>query len=97
MLAAVLVLFLCCLNPAAAGQLLVIPMEGSRWLCMKEALAELSQRGHEIVVIAPGSKMLIDFLSICELKMYPGAVEKGRACNNFYTHVAETVLARNLS
>ncbi|NXX42846.1 UD11 glucuronosyltransferase, partial [Tricholaema leucomelas] len=62
--------------PAAAGQLLVIPMEGSHWLSMKEVLARLSKRGHEIVVIAPGSKMLIDFLSIYELKMYPVLLRK---------------------
>ncbi|NXY87266.1 UD11 glucuronosyltransferase, partial [Alcedo cyanopectus] len=68
---AVLLPFLCCLGPAAAGKLLVIPMEGSHWLSMKKVLAELSKRGHEIVVIAPDSKMLIDSSRMYELKTYP--------------------------
>ncbi|NXR13135.1 UD11 glucuronosyltransferase, partial [Semnornis frantzii] len=75
--AAVLLLFLYCLNPAAAGKLLVIPMEGSHWLSMKEVLAELSKRGHEIVVIAPESKMLIDSSNIYELKTYPVPLKEG--------------------
>ncbi|NXV88363.1 UD11 glucuronosyltransferase, partial [Calonectris borealis] len=57
-------------SPAAAGKLLVIPVEGSHWLSMKEVLAELSKRGHEIVVIASDSKMLIDSSGIYELKTY---------------------------
>ncbi|NWZ58754.1 UD11 glucuronosyltransferase, partial [Haliaeetus albicilla] len=73
---AVLLPFLCCLSLATTGKLLVIPMEGSHWLSMKEVLAELSKRGHEIVVIAPDSKMLIDSSEIYELKMYPVPFKK---------------------
>ncbi|NXS51026.1 UD11 glucuronosyltransferase, partial [Balaeniceps rex] len=76
MLVALLLPFLCCLSPAAAGKLLVIPMEGSHWLSMKEVLAELSKRGREIVVIAPHSKMLIDSSGIYELKTYPVPFKK---------------------
>lgn len=71
MLVAVLLLFLCCLSPAAAGKLLVIPVEGSHWLSMKEVLAELNKKGHEIVVIAPESKMLIESSGMYEMKSYP--------------------------
>ncbi|NXV41909.1 UD11 glucuronosyltransferase, partial [Uria aalge] len=63
-------------SPAAAGKLLVIPMEGSHWLSMKEVLVELSERGHEIVVIAPDSKMLIDSAGTYELKTYPVPFKK---------------------
>ncbi|NXX55306.1 UD11 glucuronosyltransferase, partial [Scopus umbretta] len=63
-------------SPATAGKMLVIPMEGSHWLSMKEVLAELSTRGHEIVVIAPDSKMLIDSLGIDKLKTYPVPFKK---------------------
>lgn len=76
MLVAVLLPFLCCLSPATAGKLLVIPMEGSHWLSMKEVLAELSKRGHEVVVIAPDSKTLIDSSGIYELKTYPVPFKK---------------------
>ncbi|NWI63670.1 UD11 glucuronosyltransferase, partial [Todus mexicanus] len=73
---AVLLPFLCCLGPAAAGKLLVIPVEGSHWLSMKEVLGELSKRGHEIVVIAPDSKLLIDSSTAYELKTYPVPFKK---------------------
>ncbi|NXG46491.1 UD13 glucuronosyltransferase, partial [Psilopogon haemacephalus] len=63
--------------PAAAGGLLVISMEGSHWLSVKEMLAELNRRGHEIVVIAPQSKILIDSSNIYKLKMYPVPLKKG--------------------
>lgn len=76
MLVALLLPFLCCLSPATAGKLLVIPMEGSHWLSMKEVLAELSKRGHEVVVIAPDSKMLIDSSGIYEMKTYPVPFKK---------------------
>uniref|UniRef100_A0A8B9NT01 glucuronosyltransferase n=1 Tax=Apteryx owenii TaxID=8824 RepID=A0A8B9NT01_APTOW len=76
MLAAVLLPFLCCLSSAAAGKLLVIPMEGSHWLSMKAVLAELSRRGHEIIVIAPESRMLIDSSAMYMLKMYPVPFKK---------------------
>ncbi|NWQ79499.1 UD11 glucuronosyltransferase, partial [Columbina picui] len=72
----VLLLLLCRLGTAAAGKLLVIPMEGSHWLSMKEVLAELSARGHEIVVIAPDSRILIDSSERYETKTYPVPFKK---------------------
>ncbi|NXX87440.1 UD11 glucuronosyltransferase, partial [Urocolius indicus] len=51
--------------------LLVIPMEGSHWLSMKGVLAELSKRGHKVVVIAPDNRMMVDSSVAYELKMYP--------------------------
>lgn len=76
MLLAVLLPLLCCLGAAAAGKLLVIPMEGSHWLSMKEVLAELGARGHEIVVVAPDSRILIDSSEMYKTKMYPVPFKK---------------------
>ncbi|NXV06407.1 UD11 glucuronosyltransferase, partial [Cettia cetti] len=76
MLVALLLPFLCLLSPAAAGKLLVIAPEGSHWLSMKKVLVELSKRGHEIVVIAPDNKILIDSSDIYELKTYPVPLRK---------------------
>uniref|UniRef100_A0A8C2YBZ3 glucuronosyltransferase n=1 Tax=Coturnix japonica TaxID=93934 RepID=A0A8C2YBZ3_COTJA len=56
---------------AAAGKLLVIPMDGSHWLSMKQVLAELSSRGHEIVVVAPDNSILIDSSEDYTMKRYP--------------------------
>ncbi|NXK88726.1 UD11 glucuronosyltransferase, partial [Formicarius rufipectus] len=61
---------------ASAGKLLVVPMEGSHWLSMKEVLAELSRRGHEIVVVAPDNKVLIDSSESYELRTYPVPFKK---------------------
>ncbi|NXS13964.1 UD11 glucuronosyltransferase, partial [Neodrepanis coruscans] len=71
MLVALLLPLLCFLSPASTGKLLVIPMEGSHWLSMKEVLVELGKRGHEIVVVAPDNRMLIDSSDFYDLKTYP--------------------------
>lgn len=71
MLMAMLLPFLCCLSTAAAGKLLVIPMDGSHWLSMKEVLTVLSRKGHEIVVVAPDSNILIDSSGTFTTKTYP--------------------------
>ncbi|NWQ66312.1 UD11 glucuronosyltransferase, partial [Neopipo cinnamomea] len=63
-------------SPASAGKLLVIPMEGSHWLSMTEVLAELSKRGHEIVVLAPDSKIHIHSSDAYDLKTYPVPIRK---------------------
>lgn len=71
MLVAVLLPFLCCLGSAAAGKVLVIPMEGSHWLSMKEVLIELSKRGHEVIVVSPEMKTVVDSSEWYTLKTYP--------------------------
>ncbi|NXA13558.1 UD11 glucuronosyltransferase, partial [Sapayoa aenigma] len=76
MLVALLLPFLCFLSPASTGKLLVIPMEGSHWLSMKEVLLQLSSRGHEIVVLAPDSKVLIDSSDFYDMKTYPVPFKK---------------------
>ncbi|NWI17055.1 UD18 glucuronosyltransferase, partial [Crypturellus soui] len=35
------------------GKLLVVPMDGSHWLSMKQVVEKLTERGHEVVVIIP--------------------------------------------
>ncbi|NXE97352.1 UD11 glucuronosyltransferase, partial [Menura novaehollandiae] len=47
------VLLLSLLGLAAGGKLLVVPADGSHWLSMREVLDMLSQKGHEVVVVAP--------------------------------------------
>uniref|UniRef100_A0A5F8HKE1 UDP-glucuronosyltransferase n=1 Tax=Monodelphis domestica TaxID=13616 RepID=A0A5F8HKE1_MONDO len=38
---------------AEAGKLLVVPMDGSHWLSMREVVKELHRRGHEVVMVIP--------------------------------------------
>lgn len=54
----VLLCWFCC-KPVQAGKVLAIPMDGSHWLSMKILVEELSQRGHEVVVLVPETSILI--------------------------------------
>ncbi|NWW38627.1 UD11 glucuronosyltransferase, partial [Panurus biarmicus] len=67
----VVVLLLSLLGLAAAGKLLVVPVDGSHWLSMREVLDILRQRGHEVVVVAPEVTMHIKPSKNFVMKMYP--------------------------
>ncbi|NXA93714.1 UD11 glucuronosyltransferase, partial [Melanocharis versteri] len=64
------VLLLSLLGLAAAGKLLVVPVDGSHWLSMREVLDVLRQRGHEVVVVAPEVTMHIKPSKNFVMKMY---------------------------
>ncbi|NXD03990.1 UD11 glucuronosyltransferase, partial [Certhia familiaris] len=68
------VLFLSLLGLAAAGKLLVVPVDGSHWLSMREVLDILQQKGHEVVVVAPEVTMHIKPSKNFEMKMYAGPI-----------------------
>ncbi|XP_048165668.1 UDP-glucuronosyltransferase 1A1-like isoform X2 [Corvus hawaiiensis] len=64
------VLLLSLLGLAAAGKLLVVPVDGSHWLSMREVLDLLRQKGHEVVVVAPEVTMHIKPSENFVMKMY---------------------------
>ncbi|NXU34785.1 UD11 glucuronosyltransferase, partial [Drymodes brunneopygia] len=64
------VLLLSLLGLAAAGKLLVVPVDGSHWLSMREVLEILRQKGHEVVVVAPEVSLHIKPLKNLVMKMY---------------------------
>ncbi|NXA96563.1 UD11 glucuronosyltransferase, partial [Melanocharis versteri] len=64
------VLLLALLGLAAAGKLLVVPVDGSHWLSMREVLDILRQRGHEVVVVAPEVTMHIKPSKNFVMKIY---------------------------
>ncbi|NXO54386.1 UD11 glucuronosyltransferase, partial [Aramus guarauna] len=66
-----LVLLLSVLSLAAGGKLLVVPVDGSHWLSMREVLDGLRQKGHEIVVVAPEISLYIKPTKNFVMKMYP--------------------------
>ncbi|KAF1634223.1 UNVERIFIED_CONTAM: UDP-glucuronosyltransferase 1-1, partial [Eudyptes pachyrhynchus] len=68
---AALVLLLSMLSLAAGRNLLVVPVDGSHWLSMREVLDGLRQKGHEIVVIAPEISLYIKPTTNFVMKMYP--------------------------
>ncbi|NWW05494.1 UD18 glucuronosyltransferase, partial [Oreocharis arfaki] len=55
---------------AAAGKLLVVPVDGSHWLSMQEVVGILGQKGHEVVVVAPEVTMQIKPSKNFVLKRY---------------------------
>ncbi|NXL53472.1 UD11 glucuronosyltransferase, partial [Podilymbus podiceps] len=68
---AMLVPLLSLLGLAAGGKLLVVPVDGSHWLSMREVLDHLRQKGHEIVVVAPEINLHIKPTNNFVMKMYP--------------------------
>ncbi|NWI86802.1 UD11 glucuronosyltransferase, partial [Pitta sordida] len=68
---ATLAVLLSLLGLAAAGKLLVVPVDGSHWLSMREVVESLRQRGHEIVVVAPEVSLHLKPSKNFEMKIYP--------------------------
>ncbi|NXG57506.1 UD11 glucuronosyltransferase, partial [Hemiprocne comata] len=56
---------------ARGGKLLVVPMDGSHWLSMRSVLVALSQKGHEMVVVAPEVNLNVKASAYYTLKTYP--------------------------
>lgn len=67
-----LVALLCCLSlgPVQGGKVLVLPVDGSHWLSMKILVKELSQRGHEILVLVPECSLLINSTESYKTEIY---------------------------
>ncbi|XP_030343146.1 UDP-glucuronosyltransferase 1-1-like isoform X1 [Strigops habroptila] len=66
-----LLLLLSVLSLAAGGKLLVLPVDGSHWLSMREILDSLRQKEHEIVVVAPEISLYIKPAKSFIMKTYP--------------------------
>ncbi|NXQ87373.1 UD11 glucuronosyltransferase, partial [Nyctibius grandis] len=78
-----LVLLLSVFSLAAGGKLLVVPVDGSRWLSMREVLDSLKQKGHEIVVVAPEINLHIKPTKNFVMKMYPVPFTQEELDGNF--------------
>ncbi|XP_012498283.1 PREDICTED: UDP-glucuronosyltransferase 1-3-like, partial [Propithecus coquereli] len=58
-------------EPWAEGEkVLVVPMDGSHWLSMREVVRELHARGHQAVVLAPEVNMRIKVEDFVTMKTY---------------------------
>ncbi|NXK70407.1 UD11 glucuronosyltransferase, partial [Sylvietta virens] len=56
---------------ASAGKPLVVPMDESHWLSLCLLLVALSQKGHQIVTVAPEGNSSIEASVYYNLKRYP--------------------------
>ncbi|NWH41990.1 UD16 glucuronosyltransferase, partial [Chloropsis hardwickii] len=60
--------------PAVLGRwwkLLVVPMDESYWLSLCSLLVALSQKGHQIVTMAPEANSSVEASAYYTLKWYP--------------------------
>ncbi|NWX21009.1 UD11 glucuronosyltransferase, partial [Aegotheles bennettii] len=80
---ATLVLLLSLLGQASGGKLLVVPVDGSHWLSMREVLNILKQKGHEIVVVAPEIGMQIKPSENYVMKLHPVRLTQEEMDKNF--------------
>ncbi|XP_040461155.1 UDP-glucuronosyltransferase 1A1-like isoform X3 [Falco naumanni] len=80
---AALLLLLSVLSLAAGGKLLVVPVDGSHWLSMREVLDALKQKGHEIVIVAPEISLHIKPTKNFVMKMYPVPFTQEEMDENF--------------
>ncbi|NXA70892.1 UD11 glucuronosyltransferase, partial [Mohoua ochrocephala] len=64
-------LFLSLLCSAGGGKLLVVPMDESHWLSLRSLLVALSQKGHQIVTVAPDANSSVEAAEYHTLKRYP--------------------------
>ncbi|NXY14370.1 UD11 glucuronosyltransferase, partial [Atrichornis clamosus] len=63
--------FLSMLCLAGAGKLLVVPMDGSHWLRLRSLLVALSQKGHQVVMVAPEVNLNVEASEYYAVRTYP--------------------------
>ncbi|XP_060049378.1 uncharacterized protein LOC103111223 [Erinaceus europaeus] len=61
----------------AGDRLLVVPLDGSHWLSMRDIVEVLGQRGHDIVVLVPESNLLLRESRYYTSKIYPVPYSQG--------------------
>ncbi|NXU10543.1 UD11 glucuronosyltransferase, partial [Pardalotus punctatus] len=64
-------LFLSLLGLAGGGKLLVVPMDEGHWLSLRSLLVALSQKGHQIVTVAPEANSSVEASKYHTVKRYP--------------------------
>ncbi|KAM9343492.1 UDP-glucuronosyltransferase-like [Pholidichthys leucotaenia] len=90
-----LLAWLCCLSPGPvqAGKVLVVPVDGSHWLSMKILVKELSQRGHEVLVLMPETSLLIQGSDSFKTEIYKVPYTKA-AMDARFSNLKDSVFAK---
>ncbi|XP_064010296.1 UDP-glucuronosyltransferase 1A8-like [Pogoniulus pusillus] len=70
------------------GKLLVVPMVGSHWLSMQKVVEKLSERGHEVVVIAPEVSWQMETTQAYTVKTHPVSLPLEEVDNAFRESLA---------
>ncbi|XP_053219935.1 UDP-glucuronosyltransferase 1-6-like isoform X4 [Podarcis raffonei] len=75
-LTAWLLFLIAIINFTETGKLLVIPQDGSHWLSMNAVVKKLSEKGHEVTVVAPEINLLLKESKHYKQKTYPVPYKK---------------------
>ncbi|EOA99152.1 UDP-glucuronosyltransferase 1-1, partial [Anas platyrhynchos] len=84
-------LLLSVLGLAAGGKLLVVPVDGSHWLSMREVLDSLKEKGHEVVVVAPEVNLYIKPSKSFVMKTYPIPFTQEELDRGFHEFTQDTL------
>ena len=82
-----LLLCLCAGRWTEAGKVLVVPMEGSHWLSMREAVRELHARSHQTVVVVPEINVRVKAEDFFTTKTYAVPYTQDKYDSFLKTHV----------
>uniref|UniRef100_A0A5F8GSS4 UDP-glucuronosyltransferase n=1 Tax=Monodelphis domestica TaxID=13616 RepID=A0A5F8GSS4_MONDO len=77
--------FLAFWDTAGSEKLLVLPIDGSHWLSMRDVTEELSKKGHEIVVLAPDVNLLLKESKFYKRKLFPVSYSQAELEKRFQT------------
>ncbi|XP_010295672.1 PREDICTED: UDP-glucuronosyltransferase 1-8-like [Phaethon lepturus] len=70
------------------GKLLVLPVDGSHWLSMRQVVEKLTKRGHEVVVVIPEVSWQMGMTQAYTVKTYPVSYTLEELDNAFHEYVA---------
>ncbi|NXB25643.1 UD11 glucuronosyltransferase, partial [Rhagologus leucostigma] len=74
------------------GKLLVVPMVGSHWLSMQKVVEKLSERGHEVVVLAPEVSWQMKMTQAYKVVTFPVSQPLEELDNSFQQFVATSLM-----
>ncbi|XP_075862173.1 UDP-glucuronosyltransferase 1A6 isoform X1 [Microcebus murinus] len=77
------VFFLALWGMVVGDKVLMVPLDGSHWLSVKDVAESLSARGHEIVVLAPEVNLLFKESKYYLRKLYPVPYDEEELKNRF--------------
>ncbi|XP_053453274.1 UDP-glucuronosyltransferase 1-6 isoform X4 [Nycticebus coucang] len=77
--------FLAFWGMVAGDKLLVVPLDGSHWLSVRDVIEHLSTRSHDIVVLAPEVNLLLKESKYYSRKVYPVPYDQEELKNRFHS------------
>ncbi|XP_045415503.1 UDP-glucuronosyltransferase 1-6 isoform X2 [Lemur catta] len=77
------IFFLALWRVVVGDKVLMVPLDGSHWLSVKDVAERLSARGHEIVVLAPEVNLLLKESKYYSRRIFPVPYDEEELTNRF--------------